>query len=332
VPRAIVDVSYGRLIPGAEPFESRLRGPLRGLALFAASVRADAIAVVRTGPGWRALLLLRALLGRRRKLVALQFIVHPDRGRMRDRIWDRADVWAVRRALRAGLVLTADEQRACVARYRLPPDRFPLVRWPSRLEAAPELPPPRDEGFVLSSGRAFCDWPTVFAAARGAAWLLTVVCSREDLAEVERLNADGRATVLSEIAAHEHAALLARASVLVVAMREQKVSQGHVRLMDAAGAGVPVVITEARALREYLVPGETALVVPAGDADGLRAAVDRLMADRGERERVRRTAFEHSQRWTGEEYLAAVAGVLGVVGGRRPSPWSQDAGLDAPRR
>lgn len=310
MPRAIVDVSYGRLVPGAEVFASRLRGPLRGIALFAASVRADAIAVVRTGPGWRALLLLRALFGRRRKLVALQFIVHPHRGRRRDRLWDRADVWAVRRALRAGLVLTTDEQRACVDRYRLPAERFPLVRWPSRLAPAAELPPPAAEPLVLATGRAFCDWPTVFAAARGAAWPLTVVCSHEDLAAVQRLDADGRATVLAEIPAHEHAALLRRATVLVVAMREREVSQGHVRLMDAADAGVPVVITQARALREYLVPGETALVVAPGDPAALRAAVDRLMADPAERERIRRAAFARSQGWTGEEYLAAVGAVL----------------------
>jgi hypothetical protein len=310
VPHAVVDVSYGRLVPGAAVFESRLRGPLRGLALFAASVRSDAVAVVRTGPGWRALLLLRALLGRRRKLVALQFIVHPHRARLRDRVWERVDAWAVRRALRAGLVLTPDEQAACVARYRLPADRFPLVRWPSRLAPAEHLPPAASEDLVLSSGRAFCDWPTVFAAARGAHWPLTVVCSREDLPEVERLNADGRATVLCEIPAHEHEALLARASVVVVAMREQEVSQGHVRLMDAAGAGVPVVITAARALRDYLVAGETAVVVPPGDAAALRAAVDRLMADPAERERVRGAAFEHSQAWTGEDYLAAIGALL----------------------
>lgn len=308
--RAVVDVSYGRLVPGAEAFESRLKGPLRGLALFAAGVKCDAIAVVRTGPGWRALLLARALLGRRRKLVALHFIVHPHRGRLRDRAWDRVDVWAVRRALRAGLVLTSDEQSECVRRYSLPAERFPLVRWPSRLAPAAELQAAPEAELVLSSGRAFCDWPTLFAAARDADWPLTVVCSAEDLPEVRRLAAGTGATVLSEIPGHEHAALLARATVLAVVMRDEGVSQGHVRLMDAADAGVPVVITAARALREYLVPGETALVVPPGDPSALRAAIDRLLADPTERERLRRSAFDHSQAWTGEDYLATVAALL----------------------
>lgn len=310
MPRAVVDVSYGRLVPGAEAFESRLSGPLRGAALFTASLRSDAVAVVRTGPGWRALLLARALLGRRRKLVALHFIVHPHRGRLRDRVWDGLDRWAVRRALRAGLVLTADEQRECARRYGLGEERFPLVPWPSRLEPAGELAPAPPTGPVLASGRAFCDWPTLFAAALGADWPLTVVCSAEDLPEVRRLASGTTVTVLSEIAAHEHAALLARASVLAVVMRDEGVSQGHVRLMDAADAGVPVVITEARALRGYLVPGQTALVVPTGDPEALRAAIDRLMADPAERERVRRAAFEHSQSWTGQDYLASIGSIV----------------------
>jgi hypothetical protein len=310
VTRALVDVSYGRLIPGAEVVDTGARGPLRGLVLFGASVRADTIAVVRTGSGWRALLLLRALLGRRRKLVALQFIVHPDRGRLRDRVWDRLDVWAVRRALLAGLVLTPDEQQACVARYALPAERFPYVPWPHRMAAAGELPPAPAAPLVLSTGRAFCDWPTLFAAARGAGWPLTVVCSAEDRAEVDRLNGDGRATVLSEIPAHEHAELLRSATLLVVAMHEQNVSQGHVRLMDAADAGVPVVISDTRALREYVVAGETAVLVPPGDAAALRAAVDRLMTDGAERERIRHAAFERSHGWMSQDHLEAVGDIL----------------------
>ena len=79
-----------------EPAE---RPAARGCAVHGEPA-SDAVAVVRTGPGWRALLLARALLGRRRKLVALHFIVHPHRGRLRDRVSDGLDRWAVRRALR----------------------------------------------------------------------------------------------------------------------------------------------------------------------------------------------------------------------------------------
>jgi hypothetical protein len=304
--RAVVDVSYGHLIPDVRPVDSRARGALRGVRLFVASVRADAIGVVRTGAGWRSLLLLRALFGRRRKLVAIQFIVHPGQGGT----WDRIDRWAVRRALLAGPVLTRAEQSECAARYGLPAERFPFVAWPRRRTHATELPPPPETPLALSTGRAFCDWPTLFAAARGAGWPLTVVCSAEDRAAVDALNADGGATVLSEIPAHEHEALMACATVLIVPMYEAHVAQGHVRLMDAADAGVPVIVSDVRALRDYVVPGETAVLVPPGDPAALRAAGDRMLGNAEERERVRRAAFEHSQAWGADEYLRALRDLL----------------------
>ncbi|HWF34622.1 MAG TPA: hypothetical protein VG295_04610, partial [Solirubrobacteraceae bacterium] len=51
-------------------------GWLRALVLYAASTRYDAVLMIRTDRGWRSLLLLRALFGRRRKLVVLHFIDH----------------------------------------------------------------------------------------------------------------------------------------------------------------------------------------------------------------------------------------------------------------
>jgi glycosyltransferase involved in cell wall biosynthesis len=339
--RALVDgSSYLSLVPGARTFDdwlSRKPAPLRlaarrwgvarGVLLFAASVRHDAVAVIRTGPGWRSLLALRALLGRRRKLVVLQFIVHPPRerglARRADLAWDRLDRIAIRRAMRAGQALTTWERSEYARRYGLPAERFAYVPWPRRRRPAGELPAPPAEPLVVSSGRAAPDWPTLFAAARGAAWPLAVVCSQEDRADVERLNADGRATVLSEIPPAEHEGLLRRASVLAIVMREMAISQGHVRLMDAADSGVAVVVTAARGVADYAVDGETALLVPPGDAPALRAAVDRLVADPALRDRIRRGADERSLTWTAEDYLAALAALI-TGGSHVPFPHGHD--------
>src|SRR5947209_4102746 len=110
---------YAWLLPGVASFGTWLQarpapvralalrfGPARGVLLFLASLGYDRVGVVRTDPGWRALLLLRALLGRRRKLVVLQFIRHPVPGR----VWPRIDRWAVRRAMADGHVLTPWER------------------------------------------------------------------------------------------------------------------------------------------------------------------------------------------------------------------------------
>jgi hypothetical protein len=324
--RPIVDSFYGWLVPGAEPFGELLArlppplrglvlriGALRGLVLFAASLTRPAVATVRTDPGWRTLLLARALLGRRRKLVALQFIAHPRRergaGALVDRAWAPIDRWATHRALGAGQVLTAAEARRCAVRYDLPPSRFPHIPWPRRRQGAADLPA-AGTGGVISAGRAFCDWPALFEAAAGADWPLTIVCSAADRAEVERLNRDGRATVHSELAPDGYRALLAGASVAAFPMRDAAISQGHIRLMDANDAGVATVITATASLEGYVEPGATALTVPAGDANALRAAIDALHGDPELRERIRRAAFEFSKAWTGEDYALAIGALL----------------------
>jgi hypothetical protein len=314
--RPIVDGFYGWLLDDVDCFERRRAprsGPLRGLLLFCASVRAPAVVVIRTDPGWRTLLLLRALFGRRRKLVVLQFIVHPGTGRA----WDAVDRWAVRRALRTGQVLSEWESAECARRYGI--ERFVWVPWAWRRHAAEALDSPARQWRVLCAGRAFCDWETLFDAARGRDWPLAVVCSREDETRVRRLGADC-AEVHSEVPPERFRELLGEASIVVVAMRDAGVSQGHVRLMDANDAGVAVVCSATRSVESYVADDETAALVPPGDAPALRAAVERLLADPEERERLRRAAFERSQRWTGEMYLAAIGALIRGESPRTPAP------------
>lgn len=290
-PEDVVSDRLARLLPR--------RGPLRGAVLALLSTRADRVALIRHDPGWRSLLALRALFGRRRKLVALHFIEpRPVRG-----LRGRADRWATRRALACGHVLTAAERDAQARRYGLPAERFAHV--PFALRRADALPPADREG-VLAAGRAECDWETLFAAARGAGWSLVVVCSAADLPTVERLNGDGIATVHSELPRDGTRALLRGAAVAVIAMRDSGAAQGHVRLMEAVDAGAAVVATAVAALEGYASDGETALLVPEGDARALRSAVDRLLEDGRERDRLRTNAFERAGAWTWTDYLAAI--------------------------
>jgi glycosyltransferase involved in cell wall biosynthesis len=53
------------------------------------------------------------------------------------------------------------------------------------------------------------------------------------------------------------------------------------KAFQALACGTPLVTADTPAARELLVDGESALLVPAGDADALAAAVRRLAADRG---------------------------------------------------
>ena len=283
--------------------------PTRGVLLFAVSVGHPVVGVAREDPGWGTLLLLRALLGRKRKLVVFQHIVHPRRHPLR-RFLRAYDRWAIRRALLRGHALTRADLDALPTHYGLPRERFVYVPWPLAIEPPPELPPTPGQPLVVSAGRAYCDWPTVFAAARGAGWPLTVVCGRKDRRQVTRLNQGVEATVLSEIPREDFYALLRRAAVSVAAMAEVHTSQGHIRVMDAAANGVPLVVSGTTSVADYVEHERTALVVPPGDPEALRAAVDRLLEDADLRERLRREAHRAALAWQAPDFLATLADVM----------------------
>ena len=309
--RALSDV-YERWPRPVQEWMLRL-GALRAVVLFAASLRYDVVATIRTDRGWRSLLLLRALLGRRRKLVALHFIDHPDRagviGNLVDRGWRPIDRWATRRAVLAAHVLSPWEVERYARAFGVEPERFSFIPFAWRMAAgangAPDPAASRD--LVIASGRAFCDWPTLFEAARPADWRLLVICGGHDRALVDRLNADGRATVVSDLPPERARELLREAAVSVLPMYDAGVSQGHVRLCDAVDAGAVVVASRTRSLDGYVEDGRTAVLVAPGDPDAMRGAIDELLADPAERGRLARAAFERAAAWTWDDYLAAIA-------------------------
>jgi hypothetical protein len=238
----VADGAYAWLLPGVDSFGTWLArlpaplqraaarsGPVRVALLFVASTRRRRVAVVRVDPGWRTLLLLRAVLGRRRKLVVLQFIRHPLPGRW----WPPIDRWAVRHAMLVGHVLSPRERERYAAEFGLSVERFVHIPWAWRAEPATRLPEPAAEPSVLCGGRAFCDWPTLFEAQAGAGWPLTVVCSARELEQVRALAAGTPVRVYADLEPGDYAAPLRRATVAVIAMREAGISQGQIRLMEA---------------------------------------------------------------------------------------------------
>ena len=313
---------YGSLVPGfralseiIEGWPARVQGwtlrfgALRAVLVFAVSVRYDAVAIIRADRGWRSLLLLRALLGRRRKLVVLHFIDHPARagiiaGRV-DRAWRVIDRWATRRALLAAQVLSEWEVERYASAFGV--ERFYYIPYAWRMRAAGAAEPAASSGgLVIAAGRAFCDWPTLFAAAHAADWRLLVICGGHDRALVERLNADGRAEILCDVSPERARELLGEAAVSVLPMYDAGISQGHVRLCDAVDAGVAVVASHTRSLDGYVEDGRTAVLVAPGDPGALRTAIDGLLGDPSERERLGRAAFERAAAWTWADYLAAI--------------------------
>jgi len=303
-------------------------GWLRGVAVWALAGRIGALALIRGEHGALTAIFLSAWI-RRRRVVVLELIVPPPPRRrwrrLARRLWWRAvERPALRRALVGGQVLTAAERGRYARLYGIPADRLQHVPWAWCREGG--VVPPGQRNGVLCTGRAACDWETLFAAAAGAEWQLTVACSARELGRVRKLGRASGARILGEVPRDEHDRLIRSAAIYVIPLVNRPGSAGQVRLMTATEAGTPVVASAVEALGGYAIDGETALLVPPGDASALRAAVDRLLGDHELAQRVSAAALERARSWTYRDYFGAVRELIDdALAGRALAPRAPSA-------
>ena len=142
---------------------------LRGLLTFHRARRARGLALIAAEPGATTVLLCEAWLRRRRAVVLLELIERRPRRpwrRIAYRAWNAAVLRpALRRALAGAQVLTEGEKQARAD--ELGPGTGPGARGPmGALERRGGRPSPGPREGVLASGRAWCDWETLFCRRR----------------------------------------------------------------------------------------------------------------------------------------------------------------------
>lgn len=301
---------------------ARRLGPVRGLAIHTTAGRDGTLALVAGEPGAATAIVLAALTGRRRVVLLELIAPAPSSSASRRALrsaWRRLVTRpAAARAVLAAQVLTATEREECAATFGIARERIQHVPWAWCRDPAEPPPEGRRTG-VVASGRASCDWETLFAAARGRDWELTAICGKRDLPLVGALNRDGAARVLVEVPREEHDRLVRRAAVYVVPLKDVPGSAGQVRLMTATQARTPVVASSVPALADYAVDGETALLVPAVDPGALGAAVDCLLADQDLAASLAAGAFERAKTWTYPMYFDAVRELIRGRGAGPPA-------------
>jgi glycosyltransferase involved in cell wall biosynthesis len=69
-------------------------------------------------------------------------------------------------------------------------------------------------------------------------------------------------------------------------------------VLEAMAAGLPVVTSDLPVFREYLRPGEDALLVPVDDAPALAAALSTILDDQRLAERLRRAGRAACERFS----------------------------------
>jgi len=73
--------------------------------------------------------------------------------------------------------------------------------------------------------------------------------------------------------------LYSRCSFVVVPLNQTINASGVSTILEAGAMGKALIVSDNLAISDYIVPGETCLTVPCGDAAALQAAIERLSGD-----------------------------------------------------
>ncbi len=204
------------------------------------------------------------------------------------------------------LLTQAEEDAAFARRARLLPEPRPIVAIgngvdprafgpgdaAARARLRRDLATPEDAVVVVQVGRLVAEkgWAELIAAMREVPAHLWIVGARlpsdpddgiEDVLAAADPDLAPRLRVLG--ARDDVAALLGAADVFVLASHREGMPRS---VIEAMMTGLPVVATAVRGSRELVVPDETGLLVPVGDAAALGAALARLVVDRALRARL----------------------------------------------
>jgi glycosyltransferase involved in cell wall biosynthesis len=173
-------------------------------------------------------------------------------------------------------------------RIRVIPFGIDPAAWTAGSGAAP----PAGEPFVLFAGRhvAYKGVDVLLRALAGSEWRAVIAGDgprRTAWVQLAReLGLDGRVTFPGEIPDAELHRLMDACAVFVLPSVTRAEAFGYVQL-EAMAAGKPVISTDVPSGVSWVNQGgRTGLVVPAGDADALRAAMRRLLEDAALRSRM----------------------------------------------
>lgn len=265
-------------------------------------------------------MLLPANLGARRSSVPqvvtihdVNFLTIPD---TYERSFVRYATWAFSRALRDADMLTTDSafSRDEICRHLGgDPARFTVV-YPGLSPvpgAAPPSPLDRPYALCVTATEVHKNLGLLMDAWEGSSLGgLTLVLVGQPGRDHENLlgraaRLSGRVIVRGGVGGEELEAWYRHASVFVFPSRTE--GFGYPPL-EAMQRGIPVVSSTGGSLPEVL--GDAALYHDPDDAPGLRAHVERLVADQQERERLIALGFARTRRYTWDQSAAAMTAVL----------------------
>lgn len=138
---------------------------------------------------------------------------------------------------------------------------------------------------VFTGGSSDRDFDVVVQAFQGSNVPVTIVCRAEQVFKPPG-PVGSNFTIHREVSHAEFQTLTLAAGVAVVALRSSASGCGQLLFTFCMRHGIPVIATDCYGTRDYVAPGQTGLLVPAGDAVALREAYETLAGNTQLRRRI----------------------------------------------
>ncbi len=165
----------------------------------------------------------------------------------------------------------------------------------------------RQAPYVFTGGQTDRDYDTFLTALAGLDVPARLNAPARSLGKV---GAPANVLVQALMPRDAYFAAVADAAVVAIPLRPVYHATGLSLLLAAMSAGRPIVCSDTPATRDYVTDGQSALLVPPGDAAALRAAIARLMTDESLRAELGANA---RRRWQEQHTLANFAAKVDQV-------------------
>ena len=277
--------------------------PSRALRVLLRERQFDLVVSVFEGSA-APLLAARRLVGYRPK-IALWDIGLTERWRLRERVLD----FVVPRV--DGIMVLGSNQKPYIQRRWRPRATIEVIyHYVDTQFFSPVAAPAPAKGPILSIGDDVGrDFETLVAALEGSV-VETLVKTRRQLPQQSSLNPAIK--IISKWLSYlELRDLYADSRFVVVPLRDTLNASGVSSVLEASAMGKALIVSDSSGIRDYVVPGETCLVVPCGDARALRAAIERLLSDEAECARLGANGRRFvEERFSRQRFAHCFAGTL----------------------
>jgi len=195
-----------------------------------------------------------------------------------------------------------------IKNYHVPVDKAVVLYFALQLEKYPYQEKRDRGGYIFSVGVSYRDYKTLFQAARKINRQFVVVT--QDFA-IQGLTIPENVKVYTNTFGKQASALMQKADVVVIPMRDPESPSGNTSLFEAMWYGKPVVITRAVTTEEYIEDGVDGFLVPCGDADAVAKILNALYFDPERAKKVGKAARKTIQeKFTMDIYAKRIAEII----------------------